>query len=403
MPSLYISILLSLFVLSSCSAQNKAKDKTQSSISVQKNQPLKVAAENISQYIDSLKGKRIAVSANQTSMIDNVHLIDSLLSLGVDIKKIFGPEHGFRGKADAGEKVSSHQDSKTGLPIVSLYGRNKKPEKKYLEDVDIVLFDIQDVGVRFYTYISTLHYIMEACAEQGVKVIVLDRPNPNGHYIDGPVLEKEHESFVGIHPVPIVHGLTIGEFALMINGEGWLKDGIKCNLQVVPCSNYTHDSAYSLPVKPSPNLPNDLSIQLYPSLGFFEGTEISVGRGTDKAFQIIGSPDTEGANFEFTPQSTEGAKYPPHENKKCFGYDFTSDSLPFPVYTDRLNIQLISHMYSTYSDSSKFFNNFFTKLAGTEKLKQQIKNHTSEKEIRASWKKDLDQYKKIRKKYLLYK
>lgn len=402
MPALYLSIILSLFISGSCSGQNRTRDKAAPRKTAQKYLPMKTAAELTEQYIDSLKGKTVAIVANQTSMIGSTHLVDSLLSRGIKIVKIFGPEHGFRGKADAGEKVSDNIDQKTGLPVVSLYGKKRKPEGKELEGIDLVLFDIQDVGVRFYTYISTLHYIMEACAENGIKVMVLDRPNPNGHYVDGPVLKDYAKSFVGIHPVPVVHGMTIGEFAQMINGEGWLAGGLICPLEVVKCRNYTHDSAYSLPIKPSPNLPNDLSIKLYPSLGFFEGTNISVGRGTDKPFQIIGSPQSQNTRAEFTPASTEGAKYPPHLNKKCFGYDFTAGSLPFPVYQDSLNIQIVMYLFNNYKDKANFFNSFFTNLAGTKELQQQIIDNTPESEIRRSWKKELDEFKIVRKKYLLY-
>ena len=285
------------------------------------------AADQTPLYLKKLKGKKIAVVANQTSVIKNkkngyTHLVDSLVNSNINIQKVFAPEHGFRGKADAGEEIKDGVDTKTGLPIISLYGKNKKPSKEQLKGINAVVFDIQDVGARFYTYISTLHYVMEACAESGIPVIVLDRPNPNGHYIDGPVLEPEHKSFVGMHPVPIVYGMTIGEYAKMINGEKWLANGIKAKLTVIPLKNYTHQSEYSLPIKPSPNLPNDVSINLYPSLCFFEGTNVSAGRGTDMQFQVYGSPFLNDKNpFSYTPSPNEGAKYPKHAYMICYGED----------------------------------------------------------------------------------
>ena len=384
---------------------------------------LKTGAQRTSTYINLLKGKSVAVVANQTSVISKIfnsntknagkhtesvtntkkiskfkytHLIDSLLSMGIQVKKVFAPEHGFRGKADAGEIVRDGFDTKTGIPIISLYGKNKKPSAKQLDGIDVVVFDIQDVGARFYTYISSLHYVMEACAESGIKVIVLDRPNPNGHYIDGPVLELEHKSFVGMHKVPIVYGMTIGEYGQMINGEKWLKNEIKCDLKVIPLKNYTHDYAYSLPIKPSPNLPNDKSINLYPSLCFFEGTNVSAGRGTKMQFQIYGSPFLVKAEFTFTPQPNEGAKYPKHKNIICFGENLTE--------TDHLNKLDLSYLIKAYKQntSNKFFVPFFTKLAGTKKLQEQIVKGVSEQEIRNSWKDDLGNFIKIREQYLIY-
>ena len=384
---------------------------------------LKTGAQRTSTYINLLKGKSVAVVANQTSVISKIfnsntknagkhtesvtntkkiskfkytHLIDSLLSMGIQVKKVFAPEHGFRGKADAGEIVRDGFDTKTGIPIISLYGKNKKPSAKQLDGIDVVVFDIQDVGARFYTYISSLHYVMEACAESGIKVIVLDRPNPNGHYIDGPVLELEHKSFVGMHKVPIVYGMTIGEYGQMINGEKWLKNEIKCDLKVIPLKNYTHDYAYSLPIKPSPNLPNDKSINLYPSLCFFEGTNVSAGRGTKMQFQIYGSPFLVKAKFTFTPQPNEGAKYPKHKNIICFGENLTE--------TDHLNKLDLSYLIKAYKQntSNKFFVPFFTKLAGTKKLQEQIEQGVSEQEIRNSWKDDLGNFIKIREQYLIY-
>jgi len=366
---------------------------------------LKTGAESTHLYLTLIKDKNVAIVANQTSVIfkeptsknlEARHLVDSLLSLNINVKKVFAPEHGFRGKADAGEIIKDGFDRKTGLPIISLYGKNKKPSAAQLKGIDIVVFDIQDVGARFYTYISSLHYVMEACAEAGIPVIVLDRPNPNAHYIDGPILEMEHSSFVGMHKVPIVYGMTIGEYGKMINGEKWLKNGIQCDLKVIPLEHYTHKTRYNLPIKPSPNLPNDKSINLYPSLCLFEGTDVSAGRGTEMQFQIYGSPFLTKSTFSFTPQTNEGAKYPKYKNKTCFGKDLRT--------TKDLNKLDLSFLIKAYKQntSKAFFNNFFTKLAGSEKLQQQIEQGLSEKEIQKSWKKDLENFKKVRSKYLIY-
>ncbi|MEM9824359.1 MAG: DUF1343 domain-containing protein, partial [Bacteroidota bacterium] len=284
-------------------------------------------AEQIDRYLPKLSGKKIAMVVNQTSRVGDQHLVDALVQKGVQIKGIFAPEHGFRGKADAGEKVQDGKDAKTGVPLISLYGKKKKPGKEDLQGIDLVLFDIQDVGARFYTYISTMHYVMEACAENQLPLLILDRPNPNGHYVDGPILAGTHQSFVGMHPVPIVHGMTVGEYAQMINGEGWLAGGIQCTLEVIPCKYYDHQRFYALPLKPSPNLPNMTAIYLYPSLCLFEGTQLSVGRGTNRQFQIYGHPDLSVGSFEFRPASMEGAKYPKHEGKLCRGVDLSQASL----------------------------------------------------------------------------
>ena len=366
---------------------------------------LKTGAESTHLYLRLLKGKNVAIVANQTSVIfketesknqETRHLVDSLLSLNINVKKVFAPEHGFRGKADAGEIIKDGFDRKTGLQIISLYGKNKKPSTAQLKGIDVVVFDIQDVGARFYTYISSLHYVMEACAETGIPVIILDRPNPNAQYIDGPVLEMEHSSFVGMHKVPVVYGMTIGEYGKMINGEKWLKNGIQCDLKVIPLEHYTHETIYNLPIKPSPNLPNDKSINLYPSLCFFEGTNVSAGRGTEMQFQIYGSPFLTENIFSFTPQTNEGAKYPKYKNKICFGEDLrTTKNL------HKLDLSFLIKAYKQNS-SEQFFNKFFTKLAGTEKLQRQIEQGVSEKEIQKSWKKGLETFKKVRKKYLIY-
>jgi len=369
-----------------------------------------VGANKVDELLPKLKNKRVGIVANQTSVIfksgnNHTHLVDSLVALNVDVKTVFSPEHGFRGKADAGEIVKDGKDIKTGLPIISLYGKNKKPFPKQLENLDVVIFDVQDVGVRFYTYISTLHYVMEACAEAKIPVIVLDRPNPNGHYVDGPVLEREFKSFVGMHPVPIVHGMTIGEYAKMINGEQWLKNKIQCDLTIIPVTNYTHQTTYSLPIKPSPNLPNDQAINLYPSLCLFEGTSISVGRGTEKQFQVIGTPEyiLKRHSYNFTPKPNFGAKKPKHKGKQCNGYDLTKE----PRLSE-LNLKWLLEFYEThtqYAPKTPFFNKnkFFSKLAGTNKLQEQIEGGFSENQIKATWKAGLEDFRKIRAKYLIYK
>ena len=362
-----------------------------------------VGADRIALYYPMLEGKRVALVVNQTSRVGHMHLVDTLVQMGVDIVKIFAPEHGFRGEADAGAKVSDAKDSKTGLPILSLYGSNRKPSKEQLEGVDIVLFDIQDVGVRFYTYISTMTLVMEACAEMALPIIVLDRPNPNGHYIDGPVLEEGWESFVGMHQVPVVYGMTIGEYAKMVNGEGWLNDGLYCSLTVIPCKNYDHNTYYNLPIPPSPNLPNIQSILLYPSLCFFEGTTVSVGRGTSKQFQIIGHPQFQDEGFSFTPVSSPGAKYPKHENQICYGKDLSSLTKGSLFDSKRLDLSYLLEAYESF-DGDEFFNdnNFFDKLAGTDQLKDQVIRGNTEDEIRSTGKNDIDRFKLIRSKYLIY-
>ena len=356
---------------------------------------IKVAADRTKAYLPLLEDNKIAIVGNQTSMIKNTHLVDSLISLEVDVIKVFSPEHGFRGKADAGAKIEDGIDVKTGIPIISLYGKNKKPSSKQLEEIDVLLFDIQDVGARFYTYISTLHYVMEAAGEHNIKVIILDRPNPNGHYIDGPIREDGFESFVGMHPIPIVHGMTIGEYAKMINGENWISN--KCDLTVIEMENYTHDTHYELPIKPSPNLPNSKSINLYPSLCLFEGTNISIGRGTDYPFQHFGAPYLE-SNYSFTPKSGEGSKYPKHKNIECFGTDLRFQD----NYLTDINLNWIINSYNNCPYKEKFFTNFFDKLAGTDKLRLQIIDGKTEKEITGSWIEGLDKFKLTRKKYLLY-
>ena len=354
----------------------------------------RLGAEQTQLYIPLLEAKNVAVVANQSSRISNTHLVDSLLSLGVDVVKVFSPEHGFRGTADAGVKVLDEIDKKTGLPIVSLYGKNKKPSKNDLKDIDVILFDIQDVGARFYTYISTLHYVMEAAAENEVSVIVLDRPNPNGHYVDGPVLDTNFRSFVGMHPVPIVHGMTIGEYAQMINGEEWISS--PCDLLVVSMIFYQRKEPYSLPIKPSPNLPNDIAVNLYPTLCLFEGTTVSIGRGTENPFQHFGAPFLK-TKYKFTPLSGTGSKYPKHENVTCYGVDLKQEAS-----LNELNLDWLIDVYNQAPDKENFFNNFFDKLAGTDVLKEQIISGMSAQEIKNSWKEDLVNFCEMRRLYLIY-
>ena len=395
---------------SSTSYQDLNKEVASSGISVNEN-PIKetkkeiiIGANRTQLYLPLLKDKRVAVVANQTSVIFKDesfnHIVDSLIHLNINVKKVFAPEHGFRGTADAGELVKDGVDTKTGLPIYSLHGKHKKPTKAQLEDVDIVIFDIQDVGVRFYTYISTLHYVMEACAEQNIPLIILDRPNPNGNYIDGPVLEKEHSNFLGMHPIPLIHGMTLGEYAKMINGEAWLNNGAICQITVIELDNYSHDSFYSLPIRPSPNLPNDQSITLYPSLGLFEGTNINAGRGTEFQFQRYGAPflDKEYYDFSYTPIANFGSKYPKHKNEICYGTDLSE------IKAERhFTLKYIMDAYKHSVDKSKFFNTSnFTAHAGTKKLQQQIEAELSESEIKATWQKDLKTFKVLRSKYLIY-
>jgi uncharacterized protein YbbC (DUF1343 family) len=353
-------------------------------------------------YLPLLKNKKVAVVANQTSLVNNIHLVDILIHLKINVIKVFCPEHGFRGTADAGQKIDNSMDTQTGLPVISLYGKHKKPTVDDLSNIDVVVFDIQDVGVRFYTYISTLHYVMEACAENHISLLVLDRPNPNGYFIDGPVLDTTYRSFVGMHPVPLVYGMTIGEYALMINGEHFLKNAVSCNLSVIPCKNYNHNILYKLPVKPSPNLPNIRSILLYPSLGLFEGTIISVGRGTDFPFQVFGHPDYKKGKFKFTPESRQGAKNPKYKNILCKGVSLQNIELSDIVNRKSINLQYLINAYNGMKKRDDFFNNFFYKLAGNEILQQQIKRGMAEQQIRKSWQQKTDKFKVIRKNYLLY-
>ena len=367
----------------------------------QSNNKLIVGANRTELFLNHIEGLNVAVVANLSSKIKSetksIHLIDSLLKLNIKIKKVFSPEHGFRGEADAGEKVEDGIDQKTGIPIISLHGTNKKPTKDQMKDIDVVIFDIQDVGARFYTYISTLHYVMEAVGENNKKLIILDRPNPNGHYVDGPILESKYKSFIGMHPVPVVYGMTIGEFGIMINEEGWLKNQIYSDLKVIPIKNYNRKMVYELPIKPSPNLPNKQSINLYPSLCFFEQTPISIGRGTNMQFQVIGSPDWENNDFSFKPISMSGAKYPKHIDQICNGIDLRESP-----YLSRINLKWLIDAYNKSKNKSAFFKDGFNKLAGNKMLKEQIIDGLSEKEIKQSWKSGVENFKLMRSKYLIY-
>lgn len=360
-------------------------------------------ASQIELYRSLIEGKSVAVVANQTSMTGQTHLVDNLLNIGINIKVIFAPEHGFRNLADAGEKIENGKDPVTGISIISLYGSHLKPTSSDLEGIDVVLFDIQDVGARFYTYISTLHYVLEACAENNIKCIILDRPNPNGFYFDGNVIDTAYRSFVGMDPVPIVHGMTPGEYAQMLNGEGWLKGGIKCDLTVIKCKGYSHKTYYELPVKPSPNLPNQNSVYLYPSICFFEGTSISLGRGTAFPFQIFGSPDLPDKGFSFIPESVPGAKNPPLLGVKCYGTDLRDGIQKNLVPKPYINLDWLIGAYNDFPHKEKFFTSYFDVLAGGPGLREQIQKGMSSKQIRETWKDGLGRFSKIREKYLLYK
>ena len=359
------------------------------------------AAANTEAYIPKLQGKKIGVVAHQASVIKEPgkqkHLVDLLLENNVNLVGVFAPEHGFRGTADAGEKVSDEKDHKTQLPIFSLYGKNRKPAATQLKGIDLMVFDLQDVGVRFFTYLSTLHYVMEACAEQGIPLIVLDRPNPNAHYIDGPVLNLKYQSFVGMHPVPVVYGMTIGEYAKMINGEGWLKGSIRCKLDVIPIQNYTHNTPYVLPTRPSPNLPNAQAVALYPSLCLLEPTLVSVGRGTNQQFQIYGHPSYNNYKFNFTPQPNFGSKNPKHMGEICYGKDLTQIEKP-----KRIELQWLLDAYSNFPDKDTFFLKGFERISGVSSLKNQLIKGIPEPEIRKSWLEELNKFKRLRTKYLIY-
>ncbi len=383
--------LLIADILASCAQKPDSKVINQSVVD-----SLRVGAARLERYQYMLVKKRVALAVNHTSLVGKTHLLDTLRSLKINIVKIFVPEHGFRGELAAGQAVADSRDPKTNLPIISLYGKIKKPTPAMLLDVDIVVFDIQDVGARFYTYISTMHYLMEACAENFKLFIVLDRPNPNGFYVDGPVLDKRHTSFVGIYPIPIVHGMTVGELALMANGEKWLKDKKMCKLVVIPCERYRHSRRYTLPVPPSPNLRDSLAVLLYPSLCLFEGTQVSVGRGTEAPFLQIGSPFYQDTSYYFVPQPTETAPKPMYQGKKCFGVDLRKTSV------QGFTISYLIDFYNKSSNKENFFNSFFSKLAGSDSLQAQIVAGKTEAQIRESWQPDLEKFKALRRKYLIY-
>jgi len=424
----FLLLILSFPFCFSCGSQNKNKNDEMNEgivihdrieISQYKDDPVIPGVNQFELYFNKLKGKNVGLVVNQTSMVidslnsffenpmifekgenkEQYHLVDFLTAFKIEINKIYTPEHGFRGDADAGEIIKDGIDVKTNIPIISLYGKNKKPTIEHLKGIDIMVFDIQDVGARFYTYISTLHYVMESCAEQGIPLLILDRPNPNGHYIDGPIMEKEHMGFVGMHPIPVVHGMTIGEFAQMINGEEWLNDGIQCDITVIPVKNYTHQTRYSVPIKPSPNLPNERAINLYPSLCFFEGTPLSAGRGTEMQFQVFGSPllPEDSYPFMFTPQPNLGSKSPKFDGELCYGIDLRNSE-----WLGELNLNWLIDAYNAAEDKESFFTPFFTKLAGTMALQHKIEHGLTADEIKGSWKRKLEEYDNMRDQYLLY-
>lgn len=383
--------------LTSCQNPNQNENSSQDTIVM--------GATQMSKYLPKLEGKRVGVTINNTSVVDGKSLIDTLIGSGINVTAGFGPEHGIRGAASAGAKIYDEVDSITGIKLVSLYGEKYKPTKEDMSLIDVMIFDIQDVGVRFYTYLSTLHYVMEACAENNVELIVLDRPNPNDGYIDGPVLEKGLESFVGMHPIPIVHGLTLGELATMINAEKYLSNAAQCKLTVIPMENYYHGKKYKLPINPSPNLNTEQSILLYPSTCLYEGTKLSEGRGTMSPFMWIGSPELKGAfEFSFKPVSIPGmSEKPKHMDVECFGLDLSNYDTDIFLKEGRINLSWLKDFYQAYPKKDEFFNGGFDRLAGTVKLKEQIKSNLSDAEIHASWEPELAAYKERRTKYLLYK
>ena len=404
-----LTTALALLLLAACQAQTPNVPTAQpvvKSTPASRQSRIVCGAERTKEVVALLQGKKVALLVNQTAMVGKTHLVDTLLGLGVDVVKIFAPEHGFRGGADAGEHVNDSIDKRTGIRIASMYGDKKKPSAKDLEGIDVVVFDIQDVGLRFFTYISSLHYLMEACAENNKEVLVLDRPNPNGWYVDGPVMQPAFKSFVGMDAVPIVHGLTVAEYAQMLNGEKWLANGVQCKLKTVTCLNYDHTKRYSLPIKPSPNLPNDYAIQLYPAVCLLEGANISVGRGTDKPFQMIGGPKVANAPDTFTPKSLPGAKTPPFLNEQCFGFDLTKvdNQIKGDVADTAFTFKYAILMYTLSTDKANFFlkNNFFDKLVGNDNVRKMIIAERKYDEIQASYAAELEAYKKKRKLYLLY-
>lgn len=381
-------LLLSILLFVACSSQQR----------------IQVGALSFDEYLPLLEGKKVSILSNQTGMVSpTVHLLDTLLNMGVNVVSIMSPEHGFRGTADAGEHVSSSVDPKTGIPIRSLYEKGiDGPSPESMEEFDVMIFDLQDVGVRFYTYNATMARMMDACAAHGKKMIVLDRPNPIGYLVDGPILDMKLKSGVGWIPVPIAHGMTLGELALMINGEGWLKDGIKCDLTVIKCRNYTHDSTYVLPVKPSPNIPDMRSVYLYPSVCYFEGTPVSLGRGTDKPFQMYGHPDMKGYDYSFTPKSIPGAKYPPQLDKICYGVDLRTEPSFEEIKAAGINLEYVIDAYNSLQIGDKFFYRFFDLLTGQTYVREMIMEGKSPQEIKSVWADDVLKFKEQRKPYLLY-
>jgi len=386
-PIFHFSYLILVLLFSSCEAK-KYQEST-----------LVIGNARFDQYLPMLKNKRVGLVVNQSAMVSDRHLVDTLISLGVDVKNIFAPEHGFRGEAADGITVEDGIDKKTGIPVLSLYGKNKKPTKKHMEALDVIVFDVQDVGTRFYTYLTTMHWVMEACAAYKIPFIVLDKPNPNGHFVDGPILEMQHKSIIGIHPIPVVHGMTLGEMAKMINEEGWLADDLRCQLTVIPVLGWEHKDAYHLPIRPSPNLPDDEAVKWYPSLCFFEGTIVSVGRGTDRPFTKLGHPNIKDTTFAFVPVSRKESLYPKLEGKRCFGVDL-HDAEPGNL----LNLSYLIQYYNLLKGGeTPYFKKYFTRLAGTEKLQKQIEAGLTEAEIRMSWEEGLQKFKSVRNKYLIYK
>ncbi|MCZ8354915.1 MAG: DUF1343 domain-containing protein [Cyclobacteriaceae bacterium] len=386
-------ILISILLFAACQSATSQKKQ----LNKQEVEVLLTGADQLNLLLPKISGKNVALVVNHTSLVDKTHLVDTLLTHGINIKKVFGPEHGFRGNAADGQLITDSVDRKTNISIISLYGKQKKPSPQHLQDIDVVIFDIQDVGTRFYTYISTMHYMMEACAEQKKKLIILDRPNPND-FVDGPFNRKPGQSFVAMHAIPAAHGLTVAELALMINGEKWLTNQLTCDLEIITLKNWKHNQPYILPVKPSPNLPNQQAIELYPSLCFFEGTAISVGRGTAFPFQVLGNPLLKNLPFTFTPVTIKGvAVKPPHEGKLCYGLDLRNAK-----QERKINLQYLLKLYQGYPEKEKFFTDYFNILAGNPDLRLAIEQGKSEEEIRAQWQPELMAYKTIRKKYLLY-
>lgn len=403
----YPLVIILLWLFTVCHLEKKGASDVQS-YQVDKDvipqRPILCGADRLSLYLPDLKNKRVAMVVNHTARVGATHLVDTLLRHNIRIQIIMAPEHGFRGDADAGEFIKDGRDAATGIRLLSLYGEKKKPSAEDLKEIDLVIFDIQDVGARFYTYISTLKYVMEACAAYQIPMIVLDRPNPNGHYIDGPLLDMRFSSFVGLLPIPVVHGMTVGELARMIKHESWIPKADYLDLKVIPCEGYDHHRHYSLPIKPSPNLPNDRAVLLYPTLCFFEGTIMSMGRGTDFPFQVLGHPDYPHRHFSFIPQSRRGAQNPVFKNQVCYGIDLTNLSISELFNRKKIDLNLLIQIYEEMPDKEQFFlkNGFFDKLAGTDKLRKAIQSGMSAEKIRQSWEQDLNVFKTKRKKYLLY-